>query len=88
MKELKDTVVLMQSEDYKERFAAEFYQLETRYMKLKAMVEKWDKGELNFTPTCPRKLYDEQLYAMHTYLDILFERAALEKVNLEISYKC
>ena len=74
----------MNSADYKERFAGEYYQLETRYLKLKAMTEKWDKGELNFTPTCPRAIYDRQLSSMLLYLFILLERAELEKVKLDV----
>lgn len=84
MKTLEETAVLMNSADYKERFAAEYYQLETRYLKLKAMTEKWDKGELNFTPTCPRAIYDRQLSSMLLYLFILLERAELEKVKLDV----
>lgn len=87
MKELKDTVALMTSADYKERFQAEYYQLETRFIKLKAIVEKWDKGELNFIPTCPREIYNIQLKDMEGYLECLVERAALENVKLKISYK-
>ena len=82
MKELKETAAMMSSADYKERFAAEYYQLETRYIKLNAMVEKWDKGELNFTPTCPRATYDFQLRAMKDYLGILQIRAKMEGVEL------
>jgi len=74
----------MNSADYKERFAGEYYQLETRYLKLKAMVEKWDKGELTFTPTCPRAIYDRQLSCMLLYLSVLLERAELEQVKLDI----
>ena len=85
MKELKETVELMQSADYKERFAAEYYQLETRFLKLRDMVLKWDNGTLNFTPTCPRDIYEEQLDAMSRYLVILIERARMENVELEIS---
>ena len=84
MKTLEETVALMNSADYKERFAGEYYQLETRYLKLKAMIEKWDKGELNFTPTCPRAIYDRQLSCMLLYLFILIERAELEQVKLDI----
>ena len=43
--ELKDTVALMASADYKERFKAEYYQLVIRFKKLQTMLEKWDKGE-------------------------------------------
>ena len=87
MVELKDTVALMTSAYYKERFKAEFYQLETRYMKLRAMCAKWDVGTLEFEPTCPRDLYDVQLSSMESYLECLVKRAEIEQVELEISYK-
>jgi len=87
MKTLEETAVLMNSTDYKERFAGEYYQLETRYLKLKAMTEKWDNGELNFTPTCPRAIYDRQLSCMLLYLFILLERAEKEQVLLDIDGK-
>ena len=48
IKTLKDTVELMNSDDYIERFVAEYKQLTIRYKGLKTMLEKWDKGELNF----------------------------------------
>ena len=73
--ELKDTVEMMTSEDYKERFKAEYYQLENRHAGLKAMLEKWDKGELSFTPTCPRSMYERQLKAMEEYAQVLDERS-------------
>lgn len=84
MKELNETAALMSSNDYKERFAAEYYQEETRYLKLKEMLEKWDAGTLKFTPTCPRKLYDRQRSAMLDKLQVFVERAKLEDVNLDI----
>lgn len=87
MKTLEETTVLMNSADYKERFAAEYYQLETRYLKLKAMTENWDKGELNFTPTCPRVIYDRQLFVMYGYLNILLQRALDEKIDIVIDDK-
>lgn len=37
--ELKDTCSLMMSEDYKERFKAEYYQLKIRYAKLMKMLK-------------------------------------------------
>ncbi len=84
MKELKETATLMQSADYKERFMAEYHQDETRYLKLKKMTEAWDKGELNFTPTCPREIYDRQLSCMLLKLFVLTERAELEGIKLDI----
>lgn len=82
MKELQETATMMCSADYKERFRAEYYQLETRTEKLKAMVEKWDKGELSFNPTCPRSTYDLQLRAMADYKAVLEMRAKIEGVEL------
>lgn len=80
---LKKSVDLMLSEDYKERFIAEYMQLKNRYEGLKKMLEKWDKNELSFTPTCPREIYDYQLKGMKQYLDILTIRAKLEGIDLK-----
>lgn len=79
---LADTVSLMESGDYKERFMAEYIQLRIRYKSLKSMVEKWDNGKLDFTPTCPRATYDLQLEYMRKYKDILEMRAKMEGITL------
>lgn len=50
MNELKDTIELMNSSDYKDRFKAEYYQLKIRYTKLHAMLVKLEAGKLDFTP--------------------------------------
>lgn len=81
--ELKDTIELMKSDDYKDRFKAEYWQLRDRYQKLTAMLTKWDNDTLEFKPTCPRSLYTKQINAMHEYLDILEQRAELENVSLD-----
>lgn len=80
--ELADTAEMMMSEDYKERFRAEYGQVSIRHQKLKAMLEKWDKGELNFTPTCPRSTYDLQIKAMADYIAVLEVRAVMEDILL------
>ena len=80
--ELKRTVELMNISDYKDRFKAEYYQLKIRYDKLHNMCEKWDKNELDFTPTCSRFIYARQLNAMAFYLKVLEERAIAEKIEL------
>lgn len=80
--ELKQTVSLMLSSDYKERFIAEYLQVKIRYEKLIAMCNKWDEGKLEFTPTCPRSLYADQLGYMQAYMSVLEERAKLEGIDL------
>ena len=79
--ELKETIELMQSSDYKDRFKAEYMQLKNRYEGLKRMIDNWDNGTLSFTPTCPRATYNFQLRAMKDYLDILEVRAKIEGSN-------
>ena len=79
---LKDTVEMMNSNDYKERFKAEYAQVVIRYKKIKNMLDKWDKNELTFTPTCPRSTYNIQINAMTDYIAILEARAVMENIIL------
>lgn len=80
--ELKETIDMMVSADYKERFKAEYYQLKVRSDKLRDMLEKWKYGALDFEPTCPSELLKKQLNAMHCYQSCLEERAKIEKIEL------
>ena len=80
--ELKDTVELMTSADYKERFKAEYAQTKIRYDKLHAMIVKYEAGTLNFDPTCPLELLKKQASAMGAYLFALEVRAQIEKIEL------
>ena len=79
---LKDTVEMMNSDDYKERFKAEYYQLEIRVNGLKKMLDRWDNGELDFTPTCPRNTYTNQFEYMVNYMTVLADRASMEGIEL------
>ena len=79
---LIDTVPLMNSEDYRDRFIAEYYQVYIRFVKLKAMLEKWDKDELDFEPTCPYSTYEMQIKAMRDYIAVLEARAVMENIDL------
>ncbi len=49
---------------------------------LKAMLDKWDNKELDFTPTCPREIYNEQMDYMMNYMTVLANRAYLEGIDL------
>lgn len=81
MKELKETVDLMLSDDYIDRFKAEYYQLENRFIKLSSMIKNWDK--LSFTPNMSKVFYIEQLHSMALYLHYLIVRSQVEKVKLD-----
>lgn len=80
--ELVDTIRMMSSEDYKERFKAEYYQAAIRYRKLKNMLDKWDKRELNFNPACTRNIYNMQIKTMEDYIAALKIRMEMEKIEL------
>ena len=80
--ELKDTVVLMNSDDYKERFKAEYWQTKIRYDKLRSMVVKYEADKLDFTPSCGIYLLKDQLKNMENYLYCLEVRAEVEGIVL------
>lgn len=80
--ELKDTIELMQSEDFKERFKAEYYQTKIRYDKLHTMVVNYEAGKLNFQPKCTLEILKDQLGYMGRYLYTLELRAAIEEIEL------
>lgn len=82
MMELKDTVELMNSEDYKDRFKAEYLQTKIRCEKLHTMLVKLDAGVLDFTPSCPAINLKQQERAMNDYLKTLEVRAAIEGIDL------
>ena len=66
--ELKDTIALMQSDDYKDRFKAEYFQTKIRYDKLHKMLIKLDAGTLDFKPTCSKIVLLEQKRHMGEYI--------------------
>lgn len=80
--ELKDTIELMNSEDYKDRFKAEYYQTKIRYEKLHRLIIKMEAGTCDFTPSCSLEIYKEQAKYMGMYLHTLEVRAEIEKIEL------
>ncbi len=80
--ELKDTVELMLSDDYKERFKAEYYQTKIRYEKLHKMVVKYDAGTLDFDPSSDIDFLKLQASNMGQYLYCLEVRAEIEGIEL------
>lgn len=80
---LNDTVTLMNSEDYKERFIAEYYQTKIRYDKLHKMIVKLEADKLDFEPNSPLCLLKEQAKYMGEYLRTLEIRAEVENIDLE-----
>ena len=80
--ELKETIDLMNSADYKDRFKAEYLQTKIRYEKLHNMIVKYEAGTLDFDPDCPLELLKSQASMMGNYLFALEKRAEIEKIDL------
>lgn len=81
--ELKDTMDLMTSSDFRDRFKAEYYQLDNRIKGLERMLEGYRNNALNFEPKCSYDLLHSQLVYMKNYKDVLQRRALVESINLD-----
>ena len=81
---MEDTIALMNSADYKERFKAEYWQTKIRYDKLHRMIVKHDAGTLDFKPVCPIDLIRQQKCHMGQYLYCMEVRAEIEGIDLGV----
>ena len=89
MKDLKDTVEYMTSDDYQKRFVAEYTQTKIRHDKLKAFCDKIELAEVYHIGTapehnCPLNILREQLRVMATYLSVMEKRAIIENIDLSV----
>ena len=97
MKELKDTVERMLSNDYKDRFRAEYEHVKIRYVKLASFINRIEavqevnsdyeikrRGITFDEPKhdCPLSLLKRQLKVMDEYLKVLEIRATIENIRL------
>lgn len=80
--ELLDTIELMSSNDYKDRFKAEYYQTKIRYDKLHKMIIKYDANTLDFEPKCSIEILKKQASYMGNYLYMLEVRSEIEGIEL------
>ena len=79
---LVDTIPLMSSDSYMDRFRAEYLQTKIRYEKLHKMIVRYEAGTLSFTPSCSLDLLKRQAAAMGQYLYCLEWRAEVEGIVL------
>ena len=80
--ELKDTIEMMNSSDYKERFKAEYYQVAIRLDKLSKTISKYYAGTLEFKLSTPIDVLKTQFSLMDAYLKTLELRAVIEHIEL------
>lgn len=87
---LADTGLMMISDDYKERFIAEYWQTKIRYERLKKFNTRLEVEKRGYSkPTqaakhdCPAELLRQQQRVMGEYLHLLEVRAVIENIDLE-----
>lgn len=80
--ELKDTIEGMTSEDYKERFKAEYNQVVIRRNKLYKMIRDFADKPC-FEPNCNMGILMAQLDVMNAYVNLLRLRAEVEEIELD-----
>lgn len=90
---LADTVTLMNSEDYKDRFIAEYHQTKIRYEKLKKFNTKIEAAQSVYGKNepkhdCPLGMLLDQQRVMGEYLHILEVRAEIEGIDLDKPFRC
>lgn len=85
----EDTVPLMLSPDYKDRFMAEYRQTKIRYGKLKAYCDRIEMAmmhprKVEMPPhDCDLELLRQQQHYMGCYLGVLEKRAIVEGICLD-----
>ena len=81
---LEQTADLMSSESYKERFIAEYAQIEIRTKRLERVLKSVEDNTCPkcFEPTCDIEILKSQYKSMNAYRATLILRAAIEEIDL------
>ena len=82
IKDLQETVYAMTSDDYKQRFIAEYAQVVIRANKLSDAIKGYFNETLNFKLGYGIWLIVEQYMIMKHYIEILQKRAEIENIDL------
>lgn len=82
IRDLKDTISLMTSDDYKDRLLAEYWQLKIRHQKLQVAIARKSQRLDRDTKTTIDALW-AQSHVMERYLNLLRLRAREEDILLE-----
>lgn len=80
--ELKDTIDLMQSADWKDRFLAEYLQTKIRYEKLHKLIVKREVGKHGFETPISLESWKTQAQHMGLYLLELEKQAVIHGIEL------
>lgn len=79
---MTDTIKLMNSTDFKDRFKAEYHQLQNRIESFDKSLQDIRHNKASFEPKSNIKLLDGQMRSMISYKTHLEEIAKLEGIDL------
>ena len=82
IEDLQETIYAMTSDDYKQRFVAEYVQVVIRANKLNDIINRYFNDALDFKLECGIWLLVEQYMVMKHYIEILQKRAEIENIDL------
>lgn len=68
--------------EWQKRFVKEYHELRGRFVRLDEMIQRYEKGQLEFKPKCPIELLKRQRSVMWDYLSVLEQRAKIEEIKL------
>jgi hypothetical protein len=80
--EWETIVPLISSDDYRDRFKGEFYELNRRIQALEKLLNDAGEGKLDFELKSGTAALKKQLKAMKDYSEVLALRAKLEDISL------
>lgn len=84
---LKDTIDLMTSDNWVDRFKAEYLQTKIRYEKLHRMIVSREVGKQTFNTPISLESWKEQAKHMGMYLYELEKQAAIHEIDLPEWYR-
>lgn len=79
---LENTIELMKSKDWRDRFVAEYLQTKIRYDRLHELIIRREVGMLDFKTPIPLKSWQTQARHMGLYLYELEKQAILHGIAL------
>lgn len=79
---LEETIPLMQSDDWKDRFKAEYWQLKIRLESLITLIQEVEAKRKPLPSKTPLSVYAAQATFMDSYMLWLNKRASKEGIDL------
>lgn len=81
---LSETIDLMQSDCFRDRMRAEYYQTAIRKRDIDYTLAHYDDDDLGYIPRMSREEYRQLSFRMEAYLELLANRCQYEGADLDL----